>query len=577
MTPDTELLTRYATQREEAAFAELVQRHLDHVYSTALRLVGGDTHLAEDVAQVVFSDLACKAGSLRQCVALSGWLHTSARFAAAKVVRTEQRRRQREQATLTMPATSSASEPDWEQVRSYLDKTIGELADADRDALLLRYFEKKPFAEIGTALGLSENAARMRVDRATERLRTRLALRGITSTAAALGTAFAQNVVGTAPATLGAQIVSHALAGGTAAGASGASWLASLTTTGKVALATAVVLITATVGVMLKPKPSPVTPDTAATVAADSADTATAQTVSASTPITRESATPVKTNAPARHGPELFFVDDQTGLPVTNRVISLRGWERGSQLLVEKTVRLDEGRCLAPFDPNYGSRYWILTHVDGYADVRLRWQPSRGEVIPEFYTVRLVRPALIHGRVVDAAGNPVAGAMVGFNTENVSAEGTTIEDHCIDYLRATTDTDGRWQIYRLAPEMVGRLFGNASHPDHSRSEMLFVSRQPELAQQLLEGTVVFHLGEGITVRGLVVDGNGQPIADAIVRVGNLNDSRSREARTGSDGSFRISGCRPGEGIVSAEADGFAPTALAVKLNTILSDIIYCGS
>ena len=166
MTPDTELLNRYATQRDEAAFAELVRRHLDHVYSTALRLVGGDTHFAEDVAQMVFTDLARKAKSLRRYAALSGWLHTSARFAAAKVVRSEQRRRQREQTALTMPATSVTPASQWEQLRPVLDQAIGELSDADRDALLLRYFEKKPFADIGAALGLSENAARMRVDRA---------------------------------------------------------------------------------------------------------------------------------------------------------------------------------------------------------------------------------------------------------------------------------------------------------------------------------------------------------------------------------------------------------------------------
>src|SRR6266571_8581450 len=213
MMPDTELLTRYANRRDEAAFSELVRRHLDHVYSTALRLVGRDTQLAEDVTQAVFTDLARKAGSLRDCQALSGWLHTSARFAAAKVVRAEQRRRQRERITLTMPPTPSASVPDWEQVRSFLDETIAELGDTERDALLLRYFEKKPFAEVGAALGLSENAARMRVERALDRLRSHLAAKGITSTTLALGTAMAEHVVGVAPSALGARIISQASAG----------------------------------------------------------------------------------------------------------------------------------------------------------------------------------------------------------------------------------------------------------------------------------------------------------------------------------------------------------------------------
>lgn len=212
MTHDTELLARYAARRDESAFADLVRRHLDHVYATALRLVGGDAHLAEDVAQAVFTDLARKAGSLRDCPALSGWLHTSARFAVAKLVRTEQRRRQREQTALTMPATSPEPDPGWEELRPVLDDAIGELDPADRDALLLRYFEKKLYAEVGTALGVSENAARMRVDRALDKLRTRLASRGITSTATAIGTALAGHVVGTAPVALVAQITRQALA-----------------------------------------------------------------------------------------------------------------------------------------------------------------------------------------------------------------------------------------------------------------------------------------------------------------------------------------------------------------------------
>jgi len=568
MTPDTELLNRYATQRDEAAFAELVRRHLDHVYSTTLRLVGGDTHLAEDVAQSVFTDLARKARSLRRHAALSGWLHTSARFAAAKVVRGEQRRRQREQAALTMPTTSATLDPQWEQLRPVLDQAIGELSDADRDALLLRYFEKKPFADIGAALGLSENAARMRVDRATDKLRERLAMRGITSTAAALGTALAQEAVGTAPAALGARIISHALA------SAGASSLATLTTGAKLAVAAAAVLVVAAVGVLLKPKPSPVTPTTASAPSLAGGDgNATAQAAPRSALSERQEVTPSDTPTPAPHGPELFFVDNKTGRPITNQVVWLKGWERGSPVMVEKQVPLDEVRCLAPFDPQYRPDYSILTHVEGYADVRLRWQTGQGGVIPESYTVRLVRPVLIHGRVVDAAGRPVAGATVGFNTENVSAEDMTVEDHCIDYLTPRTDASGSWQLNRLAPEMVQRLFGSASHPEYAQSESINVSHQPELAQKLLDGTLVFHLGEGITVRGSVVDRNQQPIPNAQVHVGMLESSSSRDTRTGADGSFQVAGCQPGKGIVSAEADGFAPAAQQLPFGTNLQPVV----
>src|ERR1041385_3693351 len=97
MIPDGELLRRYIESHSESAFAELVARHLDLVYSTALRQVNGDAHLAQDVAQTVFIDLARKAATLTQRSVLTGWLYTSSSFAAAKAVRTEQRRQTHEQ------------------------------------------------------------------------------------------------------------------------------------------------------------------------------------------------------------------------------------------------------------------------------------------------------------------------------------------------------------------------------------------------------------------------------------------------------------------------------------------------
>jgi hypothetical protein len=74
MTPDSELLAAFDRIRSEDAFAELVRRHVDLVYSAALRQVNGDAHLAQDVAQSVFEDLARKAGALAKRQNLAGWL-----------------------------------------------------------------------------------------------------------------------------------------------------------------------------------------------------------------------------------------------------------------------------------------------------------------------------------------------------------------------------------------------------------------------------------------------------------------------------------------------------------------------
>src|ERR1043165_1470949 len=185
---DNELLQRYAESRCEASFTELVKRYVDLVYSAALRQVGGDVHLAHDVTQSVFIDLARKAGSLSGQRVLSGWLYTSAHYAAAKVVRTEQRWRAREQEANSMREIleQSASEPSWEELRPVIDEAMHELNQGERDAVLLRFFEKRQLGEVGAKLGVSEDAARKRVDRALEKLRALLARRGVTSTSAAL-------------------------------------------------------------------------------------------------------------------------------------------------------------------------------------------------------------------------------------------------------------------------------------------------------------------------------------------------------------------------------------------------------
>src|SRR6266487_5692494 len=113
---DQQLLLDYAEHRSEDAFAELVRRHVDFVYSAALRMVR-DTHLAEDVTQGVFVALARSAGQLAERPVLSGWLHRTAQNLAANVVRSDVRRRAREQEAAAMNELL-ATEPDalWEHI-----------------------------------------------------------------------------------------------------------------------------------------------------------------------------------------------------------------------------------------------------------------------------------------------------------------------------------------------------------------------------------------------------------------------------------------------------------------------------
>src|SRR6185295_2427868 len=137
MLDDAELLRRYAATRAEEDFAALVRRHVNLVYSAALRQVNGDAHLAQDVTQEVFTDLARKAGAVAQHRVLAAWLFTSTRFAAAKAVRGERRRHAREAEAQLMQELNrdSAAALDWARVRPVLDDVLGELAEPDREAI----------------------------------------------------------------------------------------------------------------------------------------------------------------------------------------------------------------------------------------------------------------------------------------------------------------------------------------------------------------------------------------------------------------------------------------------------------
>jgi len=208
---DAQLLGRYLEDSSEQAFAELVRRHVNLVYFAALRRVGDDRHLADDVTQSVFADLARKAPSLKGRTALIGWLYTSTRFAAAQAMRTEQRRRTRETEARSIYELHIAPEPGWHQLRPVIDEAMDELNEQDREAVLLRFFENHSLAEIGVKFSLSPDAARMRIDRALDKLRGLLAHRGIASTSVALAAIFASQSGLSAPSGSVARIVAAAL------------------------------------------------------------------------------------------------------------------------------------------------------------------------------------------------------------------------------------------------------------------------------------------------------------------------------------------------------------------------------
>ncbi|PWU08454.1 MAG: hypothetical protein C5B50_29680 [Verrucomicrobia bacterium] len=218
MTTGEQLVAEYAETGSETAFREVVERYVNLVYSSALRLMNGDAFLAQDVAQTVFSDLARSSGKLSRKVMLGGWLHRHTCFVASNLMRGERRRQFRERQALEMNSTEDHSEANLAQVAPILDEAVNQLEPEDRAAILLRFFEQKDFQSVGHALGSSEEAARKRVTRALDKLHLSLTRRGIVLSAGALAAVLSGQAVTAAPAGLALSISTTALAAAAAAG-----------------------------------------------------------------------------------------------------------------------------------------------------------------------------------------------------------------------------------------------------------------------------------------------------------------------------------------------------------------------
>jgi RNA polymerase sigma factor (sigma-70 family) len=228
MNEDLALLRDYARRNSEDAFAVLVSRHVNLVFSVALRSVR-DTGLAEEVTQAVFIILARKADSLEDKTILSGWLCRTARYASANALTIQRRRQRREQEAFMKShldqkdlshRSEAEAEETWMQIAPLLDNAMEKLGQKDHDALVLRFFEDKNFAEVGAALGASEDAAKMRVSRALEKLRKLFSKRGVSSTTAIIAGTISANSVQAAPVALAKTVTAVAIAKGAAASAS---------------------------------------------------------------------------------------------------------------------------------------------------------------------------------------------------------------------------------------------------------------------------------------------------------------------------------------------------------------------
>ncbi|MBL9137554.1 MAG: sigma-70 family RNA polymerase sigma factor [Verrucomicrobiales bacterium] len=576
-TDSTQLLKEYADHRSESAFRELVERYVDFVFSVALRQSGGDRHLAEDIAQTVFTDLARKVSAsdspLRDpSVHLGGWLHRHTCFVGSNVRRSNTRRQTREEAAMAMSSLHPEPETDqgWRAVAPCLDEAIQELAAQDREAILLRFYEHLDLRRLGRHFGVTEDAAQKRVARAMDRLRDRLAAKGIATSALTLAAILPDRAVRAAPLELVDSIHRAVLVGAAAATATVSS-----VSTGAAAgivggsvplISTKLVWALAVViglvgGIVFFARPSHPTSgidtDAARVPTGRRTDSAALSVAAADVVVPNGISVNASVLTEARKPTELrlTLLAADTGRPVAGVPVEYRGWE-GEHFTRHRLESDAAGLCEVPLESGT-THLELTTRRDGFSDTCLEWWPERGQAIPSDYTVRLTRPVRIGGLVVDADGNAVFGAKVGFNHDEMF-NGGSVESHRFGWVEVETDVSGRWRIDRIDEDILGRIYGAARHPDHADSPLLKVAEDPEAEKSLRTESLVLRLGRADTIKGSVVDSQGQPIAAARILVGMLDESGSRQGTTDGMGNFTIAGCRPGETLITAAADGFAP-------------------
>ena len=541
---DWELLQAWVSRHDESAFAELVHRYLGMVYAAARRQVGRDS-LAEDVTQAVFLLLARKAHSLNEKVVLAGWLFRSTRYVAARSLRAERRRTHHELAAAmdSKPEELPSASDRWKEIEPQLDEALSALTSVERDAIVLRFFLGKPLSEVGAQLGITEQAAKKRVSRAVDRLRSFLARHGVALTVTTLLTLLTQLPVSGAPPGLAGTVVQRVATGSVSRAVqslsvgAAADWLVSRLLSLAPWLGAAVLVITvATVGKLRS--------------------------------VAREERTPVASNAvrtnsasestPAVHGP--------SGVPshkvVSRLLLNIRSKRTHRPLIarvlnpsVQLDVRTDtNGIVEIPITVPIPQHLNLWISAPGHVPIVASWKAHEFTQPVLVHDVRLEPGHRMDGIVRNEWGQPIAGAEINFVHFGYDpGQRENIAFHPL-VGRVLSDELGRFfsdQLPSISRHGRGVNF-SVGHPE-------FVTARIQLIDpEALKTNQVVVLQRGGFVVGRVVSTKDEPIANATVEERDEFWGSHRQTTSSAEGRFSIGPFAFGSIQLEFQSTGFKP-------------------
>jgi RNA polymerase sigma factor (sigma-70 family) len=562
---DWQQLQEFASRDSQAAFEQLVARHAPLVHSVALRYVR-DQAMAEDIAQAVFILLARKASHLRRGTILSGWLFQTTRFLSHRALRCEQRRQRREQEASAMQERLT---PDaaWDRIAPAVDEAMGELSAADRNALLLRFFEGHTLGEVADRVGVTEEAAKKRVSRALEKVRANLLRHGFALSMAVLSASMQQQAKAQVSNDLVRLWVSTALSAGPASPAAielaKGAVLAWRQAKLQVAAATSGIILVLFVTGWLVWQRTERPPLTVANAAFNEAPQPAGD-------VTRQEG---RTTAhPNQRLLAFRVVDARTGEGISNARVVRSIWAEGNVMDADDLVTDSTGACRIYY-PSGTGRLDVGAIQQGYPARFATWPAEGLPDIPPDYTLCLTRVTnSIGGRIVDPQGQAVAGATVWLHAHGTGDSSSRERPrerfgflHAV--MAARTDPEGRWTMQCIPPDHPGFAL-EARHPNFA--DTWFIEINPKYApagnsleqpRLLWEGKLVSTMKTAYTLVGRVQNTAGKAIGYAKVQERQQGEVFPAD----SAGMFRIPKLPEGPRFFTVTAEGYAPERPAIEI------------